>query len=360
VLAGLVTVSGAGSPTLGTTPFSLFGTNQQNGGGQWASMEYLLVGNTTAAVTAMWSITSAVYGCAALTLRPGPAPGTPYLMCEGKAGIGSTTLVQAVATANANGDCLAAWVARGAGATITSVSDPVNGNWTKVGSVTQLSAITGAGQWFISPNAGVVSTSQSITATYGGTAGVKYMIVIGIPNVSTSPADPAVNAANDTPSTTTPTISTGKLTTCPEIILAGLLSNDPGGSPTWTSPFTLLGSVQLQGTTFYNTAAWSLRPVLSAANPAASVGIATDCAMAVIALSGQAASGTQVLYWEDTSQAGADAGEKARLTDTDLSNAAVDAGNFSSGGSSVSGSDTGSGLEGSPVKVFVDDAVGFP
>jgi hypothetical protein len=165
--------------------------------------------------------------------------GSVYVVGQGTAGAVSSFSVSPGAATGA-GDCLFAWVTSNS-ALFSSVSDPVNGNWTPYGQAAVTSGGT-RGRWYVMPSAAALSTSQPVTATFTATGGTKTLQVFGCPGLSANPLDAAPAPPNGTG--TTITAASGLLTFPNELVLCGSVSGSGSGAPSWAAPFSVLGAGQ--------------------------------------------------------------------------------------------------------------------
>jgi hypothetical protein len=122
VLAGLVTASGAGSASW-SAPFTIIGTNQQNGANQRGSASEDVT-TSTGSVTATATITSANWGCVMISLK-----GAPITATAAPAGLGAATALPALSVGGAAGATGTAGVAAaiGTGGTLAAQGSAVAG-----------------------------------------------------------------------------------------------------------------------------------------------------------------------------------------------------------------------------------------
>lgn len=223
---------------------------------------------TTAVVGGALSITGEGQAGAAAPLV------LPYSMGGNAANTGAT-IAATITTANSSGDCLAAWVTSN-NAAPTGVSDPVNGAWAAVG--TQVTTGNQIGQWFLLPSSSVLSTSQSVTASFAAANGSKTISVIGCAGLATAPFDAS---ATGTGTSAAPTFTVSGLVQAGELVLMGIASNNAGGSPTFTLPFTGVGSVQHSGVNQFAATGWA---VLTGQNNVTGSGAITSAQWGVSAI----------------------------------------------------------------------------
>lgn len=281
--AGELALFGATSGNAGGThtwsaPFVVVGSVVHTGTSAWQSVAYVS-GLTTAGQSGGPSIPVATnWAENAITLIPLPVPGTPYVIGHGHAGAGSSTFSLSPAATTTAGDTYMAF-ASGAQGAPSSLSDPENGNWIPFGQPAVMSGGQ-AGQWFIMPRANSIFTTDSITATYATTLGAKYLSVLGCSGLSGSvDATPPASDITGTASSG----SSGPLSVAAEVVLAGQLSANAGGAPSWASPFANL-THDTQGTNVYSSTAYDVVSSEAAVTASASFTASVESAISIISL----------------------------------------------------------------------------
>lgn len=163
---------------------------------------------------------------------------TPYNVCNGQAASGSSTLAVTVGSgtpagrSTSAGDLVYVAAGDGAGLAINSVTDSQGNTYTKQADV------TGGGNqrctiWASLTTHALVSGTDTITITYAGTGGSKYLIARGCPGVVSATAD---KSAGITGTSTSPNSGpTGTLSQSAELAVGLIQDATAGGTPTGLS-----------------------------------------------------------------------------------------------------------------------------
>ena len=169
---------------------------------------------------------------------------SPYLICEGSEASGTTTLVLNVASGSGSptsaGDVIHVAASTSAtGQTVTGVTDS-NGN--TYAAINNDSAEVVTYQFETTGGTTALDATDTITITFGGTAGAKAAVCIGIPGV-TSGHDVAPTPV-DGAAATSSSIASGTLAQANEVIIAVLSTGAQATEPAWSGSWTHLGTAR--------------------------------------------------------------------------------------------------------------------
>lgn len=168
----------------------------------------------------------------------GGAVSNVYIMGSGTAGTGVSTINVPITTPSNAGDNILVIFSSNSGA-MTSISDSHNTYTTESSETTQEKLYAALATGTVTQ----LSTSDSVTVNWSGTASDTDVVVIGISGLISSPLDqvptPVTNAGS-----TTPSITSGTLTDADEICIAVETNGAGGGAISWAGGWTSLYSQQ--------------------------------------------------------------------------------------------------------------------
>ncbi len=203
----------------------------------------------------------------------------PYLIGTNTPATGTSQAVP-VATGTGTGDTvIVAAGSSAAASTVSSVTDTKGNTYTRL----ETAASGGSmGDWWISANATPLTTSDTITVTFGAGTGTKTCVAGGVPGVASSPVDqiPAWVASN---STNAPSVTTGTLAQASEIAIGVLNNESVAGAPVIGSGFTQFAQVQA-GASPFTTLAYKSVASTSAITFSASWASLAGAAISVVTL----------------------------------------------------------------------------
>jgi hypothetical protein len=187
--------------------------------------------------------------------------GTPYLAASAQAGSGATTLAASVGTTTAVGDTIAVWVTSNASTSnISGVTDSQGNTYAAQGAAADGTNING--QWFVAGPANnpagpkkLTAGTDTITGQYSGTGGSKTVEAIGCSGLAGT-ADQI--SGPETGTGTSISYPTPATTTGNDLVLAGEVNNNAGGTPvTWGGSFAapVFTDTESSGATHSNVAA---------------------------------------------------------------------------------------------------------
>jgi hypothetical protein len=180
--------------------------------------------------------------------------GTPYLIGDQADAAGSATCVITVANSTTGGDAIAVAAGTSGGDTITSVTDSKGNTYSVAESQTSSPSV----YLYVAQDTAALSsggTPDTITVTFSGTSAAHNAVAAGCAGVRASSAVDQIAAA--TGSTSTPTVTTSGLSQASEAVFAALSNGNSGGTPTWDSGWTSIGSVH-DGSTAYTSLAYQV------------------------------------------------------------------------------------------------------
>jgi hypothetical protein len=162
---------------------------------------------------------------------------TRYTLGGNSAAPGGTTVTFTLAHAVASGDALLVAITSDSGGdTFTSVTDSHSQTWTQVTTDTGQSDIIAVYRCL---NSAAMTTSDTITGTFGGTTGSHAIVGVGCSGIATSSAVD-ISITNDSAGSSSPSSGTSAtLAQASEYAAAFVVNGNGGGTPgTWTGGFT--------------------------------------------------------------------------------------------------------------------------
>jgi hypothetical protein len=174
-------------------------------------------------------------GTTTTTTTTTPVTAVPYLIgSHAVGGGGGTSLVITVATGTTAGDqILVSAASVAAGSQVSAVTDSRANTYTKQSTGTTMPST----EW-TSPGTTALQAGDTITLTYGTSAGAKGAIAQGISNLAATPIDNVPAATNGT--STAPSITSAALAQADELVVATLTCANAGGTPSWAAGWTVL------------------------------------------------------------------------------------------------------------------------